>query len=198
VEGQPKTGDAEWIRLNDDAPLSEEETIAYRWQQETKENRNDVEQRAFGFDQEENHRSLKKDFAVLDKLYNPASYWWRDAANDKRFMTFREVLTEYRANPTVAIKNNREGFFGKISSLMSPACGDEATPEKNLISVLIDYLYESKGKTTRLFENKNALESFLKTCQDEYCWFGMNDEWISTFANEIKLLQEILNKGLTA
>lgn len=198
VEGQSKVGDAEWIRLNEDIPLSEEETVIYRWQQEAKENRDDVEQRSFTFEQEEQHRSLKKDYGVLSKLYSSASNWWNRPDSQKRFMTFKEVLTEYSGNPTAAIRDNRKAFFGKLSQLLDPACGDEDTPEKNLISVLIDYLYESKGKTSRLYENKNALDSFLKRCEEEYHWFGMSEAWVKTFLEEIKLLQEILNRGLTA
>ena len=197
VEGQTKVGDADWIRLNEDVPLSEDEMSVWRWQQETKENRDDVEQRSFAFDQEEQHRSLKKDLGVLNKLYNPASSWWKNPDAQKRFIKFREVLTEYKDNPTIALRDNQESFFGKLNQLLDPSCGCEDTPERNLISVLIDYLYESKGKTTRLYENRNALDAFLKRCEGEFHWFGMSDGWIKTFLEEIRLLQEILNNGLT-
>ena len=197
-EKQPKTGEADWIHLNEETPLYDEEKIILQWQNEPAGNRKDIDLNFFTVE-EDKHRSLKKDLSALTKLYNSASYWWRNPGNDRKMMSFDDVLSEYQTNPTLSIQSNRKEFFEKLCDMLDDSICDEDTPEKKLLSVLIDYMYgkkfEGKGKTKRLFETENALNAFLKACSDEYSWFGMNDQWVSDFKQEMSLLQEILRNN---
>ena len=197
-ESLQKVGEAEWIRLNEPSPFSCEEAIIGQWQKEKQDVRADIEQYYLFMESErKKHRNPKKDYAALEKLYNRESYWWRNYNGEGIIMmTFQDVLSEYRSNPTLAVQSNRKEFFGKVCKLLNKNASNEDTPEKNLISVLIDYIYEkryeSKDGVNRLFENETTLDAFINTCESEYSWFGMDEQWIRSFSDEIRLLKEIL------
>ncbi len=212
-ESTPKTGEAQWIRLNAEETLTKEETILQKWQRENAENREDVETHFFAFDQgkdEEKRRSLKKDYDTLEKLYSPESFWWEAPDAEKRFSSFIEVLTECnKTNPALSIRSHRARFFRKIESLLNNRETGEESAEDNLISVLIEYLIVGKGteeKNSSLLNRiKEFDETFEKPCQkvqkeqkgqkvlvyEGYEGFGLSPDGIENLKSELKLAQEI-------
>ena len=199
-ESSYKNSEYEWIHLDEETPFTEEERIIDRWQREEEQVREDVEKGYFFA--EEKHRNLKKDYASLEKLYNRTSYWWKEPQIDRKMKTFEEIMAEYRANPTLSIQSNRKLFFGKLRLFLAEGAGDESPFERSLTGVLLDYLFQRKidvkGKQLSLFENDSALNAFLKTCESDFYWFGMDQQWVDAFSEEVGLLKEMLRHGATA
>ena len=196
-ENQPGIGDGEWIRLNDPGFSSAEQGIISLWQSEDELTRKDIEENYFLAIAEERHRSLKKDYQGLEKLYCEESYWWNQPNNERYLDTFEEVFEEYRNNPALAIQTNRSKYFTKIRYLLNTNNSGEDSPEKNLISLLLDYLYEEKIATRKGPVHEMEINNFMDNCQTEFYWFGLDESWIEVLSKEIALLKQIFNIGKT-
>lgn len=195
-ESTPKTGEAQWIRLNGEEPLTKEEEVLQKWMREDPRIRGDIEKNFFSFDQgqdEEKRRSLKKDYATLEKFYNPEAYWWKDEDAGQRFSSFNEVLAELDKNPTLAPDIYRKSFFRKVSALLDHSESGEQEPERNLISILLDYLVIGKATDEKKEVLLKRIGRFKESCPEEYQWFGLSPEWIGKLSDEIALAEEIMN-----
>ena len=190
-------GDAKWIRLNGAEELSPEEKIVYTWMNESPNVIEDMSRFFRESRKTDKSKGLKRDGTALQLLYDEKSLWWKAPSGEKKyFSSFREVMEEYRRNPTLFLRENQSQFFESLMKWMRNDSG-KAIDGDTWISMLVDYLFEEKvrsrsGKDISLFEDDGACEQFIRDCEEQFGWFGMDDQWRDRFRREVRLLKEIL------
>ena len=195
-ESIKKVNDAIWISLNNNEPLTEEESILDRWMNENPEDRQDIESHYFSPKELINDSiTLPTEYQVLKAIYDPKSYWWKNSSSAIHFSSLADAIAELKRNPTFAVRKNRKEILEMVIKALNRSECNIDNDDDALIEAVLDYLctetIREKKRDISIVESSSAINRLFDSFEKKYDWFGKDANWVARLKTDVDLLREI-------